>query len=363
MRLSDEDYQEIIDRVNAGLIVMRTHPVLEYQIFNYTARTQYDNMWDEYTKTCRGLILDSNHNIIAKPFPKFFNLNETPETTLINLPAEIPVITEKLDGMLGLLFPETNKPAIATRGSFDSEYTLWATNWLRQKGYSMDDFKPDYTYCFEIVYPGSRIVVDYKGRSELVLLAALNKENKTELDHVKEAMELNLPFAKELYFDEIGLALEYLNKIDGINQEGVVCRYSTGLRLKLKSEDYRRLHKIIAGFSTKDVWDALRQNKSLDSMLDVVPDEFYQWIKKTEVELRQSFNEIMDAANLMVVEAENLPTPTRKEQALYIISHTKDRKGLSNVVFFLLDNNFEKAESAAWKMIEPAPDTSRATLS
>ena len=133
----------------------------------------------------RGLILDSEHNILSKPFSKFFNLNETPETTISNLPVEVPLITEKLDGVIGILYPEKDKVAIASRGSFDSDFAIWATDWIRKKGYSLEDFKHGYTYCFEIIYPGSRIVVDYKGRSELVLLAVLSNEDKHELNHIK----------------------------------------------------------------------------------------------------------------------------------------------------------------------------------
>lgn len=349
------NYQELIKRKDAGLITMRQHPVLDIEICNYTPTVQYDKLWDDYTRMCRGLILDSEHTILSKPFSKFFNLNEIPETTISNLPAEIPLITEKLDGVLGILYPDNQKPAIASRGSFESEFAMWATDWIQKKGFSLDDFKQGYTYCFEIIYPGSKIVVDYKGRSELVLLAVLNNENKHELNHIKEAEELNLSYAKEFHFDTVEQAEKYLSELQGINQEGFVCRYPNGLRLKLKSEDYRRLHKILTGFSAKDVWEALRQGKTLDDLLNIVPDEFYQWVKKTESELQQSKNKIVEDAAIIFQEAVKLPS--RKEQALYIMKavQRKNRR-LSGVVFSMLDGRIEKAEEPAWKIIEPNAD-------
>jgi RNA ligase len=307
-------------------------------------------MWDNYTLMCRGLILDAEHNIIAKPFPKFFNLNETPETSISNLPNEIPKITEKLDGVLGILYPEENKVAISSRGLFTSDQAIWATGWMRQKGFTIDDFKPEYTYCFEIIYPGSRIVVNYKERCELVLLGVLGTRNNPELDHVIEAQELGLTCAREFHFEKLDHAQHYLAKIQGIDHEGFVCRYSNGLRLKLKSEDYKRLHKIITGFSEKDVWEALKHGKNLDDMLDLVPDEFYQWMKKTEADMICSKDHIMEMATVIFQEANKLLT--RKEQASYVLRHAHP-EGISAVVFSMLDGRIEKAQEAAWNMIQP----------
>jgi hypothetical protein len=65
------------------------------------------------------------------------------KNTISNLPNEIPKITEKLDGVLGILYPENNKVAISSRGSFTSEQAIWATGWMRQKGFTIDDFNPE----------------------------------------------------------------------------------------------------------------------------------------------------------------------------------------------------------------------------
>ncbi len=85
---------------------------MDLEICNYTPKTQYDKLWDAYTLISRGLILDSEHNILSKPFSKFFNLNETPETTLSNLPVEVPLITEKLDGDIHLKILNVDIPIV-----------------------------------------------------------------------------------------------------------------------------------------------------------------------------------------------------------------------------------------------------------
>lgn len=358
------DIEEVKKRIDNGLLVVRKHPFLDLRIFNYTHKTQHGRLWDSYTRICRGLIVDGHNNIINNPFPKFYNLGETAETMIHNLPYEVPNITEKLDGMLGILYEEGDDPAIATRGAFDSPYAEWATNWLRLKGYSLDDFNLDYTYLFEIIYPGNKVVVDYGDRAELTLIAVRNNYNDHELDHIEEAKKLGLSYVQEFSsddvsgIDKISDALKYLEKLKGSEYEGFVCRYSNGLRLKIKSADYRRLSKILMGFSAKDIWATLRDMGTLEHILENVPDEFYDWIKKVESEVTVSKNDIMNRSEKIAEEAKKLGS--RIEQAEYITNNTRDGdEGLRSVAFFLLDNRIEKAEYSAWQKVRPSGDIFR----
>lgn len=349
------DIEEVKKRVDNGLLTVRKHSFLDLYIYNYTRKTQYNRLWDPYTRTCRGLIVDEQGNILNNPFQKFYNLGETEDTMIQNLPCEVPSITEKLDGMLGILYEEGNNPAIATRGSFDSPHAKWATNWLRLKGYSLDDFKPDYTHLFEIIYPGNKIIVNYGDRAEPVLLAVRHNSGYGELNHIKEAEELGLSYVKEFSAgnDTISDALKYLDKLKGTEFEGFVCKYSNGLRLKIKSADYRRLHKILIGFSAKDVWATLRDTGTVEHVLESVPDEFYDWIKKVEYEVTTSKNDIINRSTKIAEEAKKLGS--RIEQAEYIINSTKDdNESIREVIFLLLDDRINKAEYAAWKRVKPS---------
>lgn len=348
--------EEINARIASGLIKSRKHRELDYTIYNYTKRTQYDNLWDFYTRTCRGLILDSSGEIIARPFEKFFNLGETQETMIPNLPDGYPRITEKLDGMLGILFPEKTMPAIATRGDFESGYTKWATDWIRAKGYSMDDFKLGYTYCFEIVYPGSKIVIDYGERAELILLAVLNNDGRDELDHIKEAKELGFSYANEYSFTEIDDAINWLDGFKGDEREGLVMKYSNGLRVKIKSDDYKRIHKILTGLSAKDIWDSLRSGKSLEPILELAPDEMYGWIQNVEFDLRTAKEALME--KVLAVARDARPFTTRREQAEYVLRHPK---AISGAVFALIDGRVERAEQLVWQALKPEFETFKPT--
>ena len=355
------DRDELNKRIDSGLITVRKHPFLDLYICNYTARTQHDGLWDEYTERCRGLIMDGNGNILNNPFRKFFNIGEKEYTKIENLPAEVPNMTEKLDGMLGILYEGGEKGdevAVSTRGTFDSPYAEWATNWLRSKGFTLDDFKRGYTYLWEIIYPGSKNVVNYGSRSELVLLAVRSNDNSHELDHVKEAKELGVAYAKEYSFDCVDSALKYIEKRRGTESEGFVFKYSNGLRVKMKSSDYKRLHKLLTGLSARDIWRSLRDVGNVNDIIEHVPDEFFKWVNSVEMELKVSQMEIMKDALDIALEAKKIEN--RIDQASFIIENTANKEHLRGVTFSLLDGRVDRAQHTAWQRVKPSGDTFRA---
>lgn len=138
--------------INEKYISKRKHPTADLYIYNYTAKAQYDWVWNEATEQCRGLIMDGTGNVIARPFRKFFNLDEG--TVLPLVPFEV---AEKLGGSLGILYWVGDEPYIATRGSFESDQAVEAKRILdakyRDAAMTLDR---DLTYLFEIVYPGAR---------------------------------------------------------------------------------------------------------------------------------------------------------------------------------------------------------------
>ncbi len=185
-------------------------------------------------------------------------------------------------------------------------------------------------------------------------MAVRSNDNGSELNHIKEAQELGLSYAKEYSFDDgIDGALKYLEKRRGTESEGFVCKYYNGMRVKIKSLDYKRLHKILTGISAKDIWISLRDKGNVDDIIDNIPDEFFKWVKKVEMELTVSKLEIMSKALDLTKEA--MKIKDRKEQAEYIRNRTKGRdEGLMGIIFFLLDGRLDKAEFSAWKRVKPS---------
>ena len=202
-----------------GFINRQKHPQLDLFIYNYTAQTQYQSAWNSWTLNCRGLILNAKYEIVARPFQKFFNLEEC-DNLGIEIQAEVFKVYEKMDGSLGILYWENDKPAIATRGSFGSDQAIYATkNILPKYQDFISDLDKNYTYLFEIIYPQNRIVLDYGSQEKLVLLGAIETKNGDE----KTIENINWPDKVKVYH-EIN-DINELYKHEENNQEGFVVQF------------------------------------------------------------------------------------------------------------------------------------------
>jgi RNA ligase len=340
MKVDLREFRKRSDYINE-----RPHPKLDLIVWSYNHKCMIDNVWDEYTRMARGLITDSRGNIIQRPWAKFFNMGQVEETMIENLPKEMPRVYEKIDGSMGILFWNKKKPCIATKGSFESEQALWATKWIRKKKIKKEDFLSGYTYIFEVIFKSNRIVIDYGDREELVLLAVKNIEDGSEINYIQEAKRLGFQFAKPIKFLSMEAIMDYVLKMKS-NEEGFVLKYKNGLRVKVKGQEYLRLHRLITGFSTISIWDCLRNKDDLDSLLKDVPDEFYDWVKKKREELVDKYNSIVKNATLAYTKVKQMQS--RKEQASFIL---KQYKNISPMVFNLLDD--KSIHDLVWKGLKP----------
>lgn len=282
-QVSDLFSLDALDRCLADrTVVARKHPSKDLTILNYTERCQYERgLWNEVTLACRGLIHDSAGKVVARPFAKFFNYGD--ENAGQIAPDSPVIVTDKLDGSLGILYGYAGELEVATRGSFESEQARWATNWLRE---TYPDFvpHPGWTLCYEILYPENRIVVDYGERRELVLLGAVNIASGVSLDPWDTIL---MPWkgARADVFVAKTLA-DALTIAPRPNAEGIVIYLpSTNARLKVKQEDYVALHRIVTGLNERTVWTHLSEGKPLAEILDAIPDEFHGWVGEVAARL------------------------------------------------------------------------------
>ena len=267
-----------------GLLQKQMHPTLPLTIWNYTPKVQYGEtgnqykLWDDITVQCRGLVTDDKGNVAARPFKKFFNIEENRH----NPTTEFEVF-EKMDGSLGILFNYEGEWVLATRGSFNSDQSIKGFELIQK--YDYKKLNPEYTYLFEIIYPENRIVCSYD-YEDLVLLGMI---------HTKSGYEVNIHLGNndDIRFKNLlnNLGFNIVKKYDGIkdytflkrmiadSHEGFVVRFSNGDRMKIKGEEYLRLHKIMTNISTTGVWEVLSNGGKMEDYLKDVPDEFYKKIK------------------------------------------------------------------------------------
>lgn len=330
------DPQTLPTLIEQGYILSQTHPSLPLTIYNYTAKAQFDRYWVDATLHCRGLVLDHLYQPIARPLPKFFNLQEYQG----NLPDGVPNIYEKLDGSLIILFHYQGQWEVASRGSFASEQAQMARVLLANYQADLDKLDREHTYLFEIIYPSNRIVVDYGTAERLVLLAAVHTRTGEELDH----QVVNWSDKAASY--PATTVPEWIKSIDEQqaelnNHEGFILKWPNGFRLKYKLADYVRLHRIITRVQARDIWECLSQKHDLNQFLDSVPDEFYNWVKDTKLELETKYQEIENQCLSVFKDLGD-----RKETAIYF-----QQQKYPGVLFLMLDKR--DYSPVIWKLIKP----------
>lgn len=289
---------DLAKEIAGGYVSSQTHPTLPLRILNYTPAAQYDRRWNDVTTQCRGLIIDPDDNVVARPFAKFFNYGEI--DMLPDLPASDPIVSEKMDGSLGIIYTYRDYTGVATRGSFASEQAFWATDWLHT---NMEDFaQPEgVTTLVEIIYPSNRIVVDYHGAEGLWLLGAI--DNATGADILVEDITWwsDGRIAPQYGYTSIDKAVRMGTGDQMANDEGVVLTWprdgDPSLRIKVKHPRYVELHRIVTGLSTRTIHEAL-SNNTFDEIIDAAPDEFHPWIRQVAAELRNKYDEIAHRAQL-----------------------------------------------------------------
>lgn len=200
----------------------------------------------------------------------------------------------------------------------------------------------------------NRVVVDYNGEEKIVFLStSINGEEQhwtTSLsifnasgikkeDIVK--CEQHFSFGHDLY--------KALKEKNIKNKEGFVLRFQPGnFRMKIKFEEYVRLHSLLTSFSNLDIWRFLMSGKDPEELLVRVPDEFDLWVRENIAKLKESYFLVEQEAK-KIVEIVTKGEPSRKEIA-EILRRTVNRTAMS-IVFNMLDG--KDYSEIIWKSIRP----------
>ncbi len=331
--------------IEDGLVVKQDHPSLPLSIYNYSRTCQYDKLWDEITLACRGLILDNEGNVVARAFPKFFNMEE-----MDSIPNEPFTVTEKLDGSLGIAFHYNGEWHFASKGSFTSEQAIKGKQLLDKE--NIKELIPIYTYLFEIIYPENRIVVDYGKDEKLVLIGAIETTTGIEDD-----ISIYFHYGYNVVKQYNGVSdYKALKQMIDPNQEGYVIRFSSGMRMKIKGEEYVRLHRILTNFSSKDIWELMSKGEDLEPFLERVPDEFDKWVRDQirsfeygKYSIREYCGKIHDYFRYGKYNDVD-PEPTKKDFALHLEAGNV-LPGHRSVCFAMWDG--KPYDHIIWKLMKP----------
>ncbi|MEV7952993.1 RNA ligase [Streptomyces sp. NPDC088141] len=337
----------LVRSLDAGYVREQPHPTLPLRIFNYAEKAVFEREWNDVTRQCRGLVVDSQGWILARPYAKFFNYSEYPEDTF-DLDDTV-VVTDKLDGSLGILYPlPDGGHAIATRGSFTSDQALHATKIWQELYADTAQIRPGVTYLFEIIFPENRIVCDYGTLDDLVLLGGVDIATGTPLP--ADELPWDGPRVNTFAFNTLADALAASPRPGA---EGFVLRFPghDNTMIKVKQDDYVALHRIITGLNARAVWERLGAGATVAEICDGLPDEFHDWVKDVAADLIRQGNTILTEARAEHQRiTKTLPEGwTRKEYAVLA-----SRSPMRAWLFMLLDGR--DPSDKIWRTLRPEAD-------
>lgn len=339
LSFTKEDYMK---EVEGGYVTRRIHPENEnVVILNYTDLCVYERHWNDVTLQCRGLIIDeSTGEVLARPFKKFFNYGEVNGLEQEIPQYEVPVITTKMDGSLGIMYRLNGEIRWATRGSFVSEQAKEAQRiWDKKYSHLKNgiDIGDAVTVLVEIISPDTRVVVDYNGMEDLVILGVTNRYTGEEFPHSMINFicksTWGMPVTERVKGDLAQMINKAKNELSH-NEEGYVFHWEdAGLRLKVKGSKYMEVHRIIHGMSDKQKF-ASWANGNMKEYIKSLPEEFREELEEFEGKLNFHY----DCVHLHIFQSylESPFSMGRKDFAVWVNENIE--KKYIPFMFMLLDN-------------------------
>ena len=300
--VTKEFLEKLSEEVKNGYVTVHRNP--DKKIFNYTYSrlTEQENHWNEITLRTRGLILDSNGRIIFNCPSKFFNFqqNNFANDTYERIKDDFKIY-EKLDGSAIWVVNDSEYGfVVSSKSSFTSEHAVWAKEIIEQKFKEKDSiFKEGICYCFELIHPENRIVVDYGEEKTLKLWGLKTQSGETiELeDNTIDTSYFETPKFLGTNNDK-SIIDNYINQK---NVEGVVLKGIGDDRIKIKSQTYLELHRIKTDCTPNRILELLMSGKRVSDY--DFPDEFLKEVQSYEdiylKKYQQIYNQIESAEKVL----------------------------------------------------------------
>jgi RNA ligase len=240
----------------------------DYIVFTYTHNSpevfpEIASWDDAVRRECRGIAFDPDGRLISRPFHKFFNLGERPETMPDVVDLSRPhVILEKLDGSMIRAIPIGDGYRLGTKigvSLVTPQSETFVAGRPEYDAYIRVQLARGLTPVFEWCSRKQRIVLDY-AEDRLVLTAV--RENRS--GRYLPLEDLRAEIADEPRFAGVEVVRSYpgtaatmaglVAETRGLEgQEGWIIRFDDGHMVKLKADWYVTRHRALDGLSREKV--------------------------------------------------------------------------------------------------------------
>lgn len=331
-------YQRCLELVELGIGF--SHSIQEKegkQIHSFKYNIWSKEMLDEKIFETGGLNLRGicfvDEQIVALPFPKFFNLNENKFSTIPwrTIEDNFKQINEKIDGSLVVPIKINENYYIKSMKSIDSDVSkecqIYFDKNLDIRQHARKKIEEGFSPIYEYVSPSCRIVLNYP-EPKMIYLGCRNMKTGEIILPIKGIDDLLVSIPQTFTITE---AVEFV-KQKGV--EGIVITLDNGYMCKMKSEEYFELHKLMFNFSVKHILEKIKDNKIDDLLPSLKKYNLNDKIKQIEVltaEWQKLCTYLTELCLYIVTKTKGL---SRKEAAKVIL---EEHKKYANIIFKMLD--------------------------
>lgn len=284
----------VADLIEQGLVKKKTYTSGEFEglsVLKYSKKVFYNNLWskDKRLLDCRGMVVDSEDNIVVWPFTKVFNLYEN--NTKVDRD-KIVIAPRKINGFMCAVSIYKGNPIYSTTGSLDSEFAKMAKEVIEGQLTvpSTTFFKDGYTFIFEICHQDDPHIVSEDAGAYLIGV----RIHETGLMLSEQCLDNYSEFGG-FYRPEVQIAqFDYIYQLSkSCKHEGfMIIDYETGKTLcKLKSNHYLS-KKAIMRLGQAKVDDMFDNPEKFKQRID---EEFYSItdfiVKTVDKEQWKSYND------------------------------------------------------------------------
>lgn len=228
------------------------------------------DMSNPVIQECRGIVLDQADNFrpVCFPYSKFFNYGEQHAA---KIDWKTALVMEKLDGSLLNMWqcPRTKKYVVSTTGSPDASGNVgdnkrtfaqlfWET--FSRLGYKLPG-DSNWTFMFELCTPLNQVVVRYP-TPEIRLHGVRCNMSGQEIDPFLTANMCGWKSVRVFpWMESLEHCLQATKDQKGTEIEGFVVRDREFQRIKIKNEDYVKLHHLRSAVSVNKFYDLVRSGE------------------------------------------------------------------------------------------------------
>lgn len=133
-------------------------------VIKYKKRVFYDNLWNDILEECRGLVVDTDFNIVSRPFTKIYNYGVEKRAPKFKA-NEMVTAFHKVNGFMAAITWHNNDILVSTTGSLDSDFVNYVHEMI---GPNLIKYKEvlsnysSYTFMFECVHPSDPHIIPEK---------------------------------------------------------------------------------------------------------------------------------------------------------------------------------------------------------